>query len=72
MPPNSTLWRILVSGSLYLIWKLRCERVIGVIEYSANADWTLPVKAVQAKWTTPSPRSWHSTAIWPGAMRGAP
>ncbi|KAJ3821017.1 hypothetical protein F5880DRAFT_1460236, partial [Lentinula raphanica] len=39
------LWRILVSETAYLIWKLRCERVIGakdieVTQMKRKWQWT--------------------------------
>ncbi|KAH9929358.1 uncharacterized protein B0H18DRAFT_873907, partial [Fomitopsis serialis] len=43
----SRLWRILVSESAYLIWKLRCERVIG---HGDSPDWQHHELAVHQRW----------------------
>ena len=41
------LWRILISESTYLIWKLRCERVIG---HADESDWRHTTKEIEARW----------------------
>ena len=41
------LWRILISESAYLIWKLRCERVVG---HSEETDWHHTRQAIEGKW----------------------
>ncbi|EPS97651.1 hypothetical protein FOMPIDRAFT_1128035, partial [Fomitopsis schrenkii] len=43
----SRLWRILISESLYLIWKLRCERVI---EHEGEIGWAHPAASIQSRW----------------------
>ncbi|KAH9911757.1 uncharacterized protein B0H18DRAFT_891836 [Fomitopsis serialis] len=43
----SRLWKILLSESLYLIWKLRCERVIG---HADEEGWTHSDRSVSRKW----------------------
>ncbi|KAH9910598.1 uncharacterized protein B0H18DRAFT_895015 [Fomitopsis serialis] len=43
----SRLWRILVSESAYLVWKLRCERVIG---HDDSPDWQHHELTVQRRW----------------------
>ncbi|EPS99239.1 hypothetical protein FOMPIDRAFT_54138 [Fomitopsis schrenkii] len=40
------LWRIIVSESLHVIWRLRCERVIG----HAGEEWEHHPDAVRATW----------------------
>ena len=44
---RTRLWRLLISESAYLIWKLRCERVIG---HEENRQWRHSEKAVTTKW----------------------
>ncbi|KAH9913119.1 uncharacterized protein B0H18DRAFT_888756, partial [Fomitopsis serialis] len=46
-PYAERLWRILVTESAYLIWKLRCERVIG---HGEDENWTHPARAIRARW----------------------
>ncbi|KAH9911854.1 uncharacterized protein B0H18DRAFT_823024, partial [Fomitopsis serialis] len=41
------LWRILVSESAFLIWKLRCERVIG---HESEEDWNHSHRAIVNRW----------------------
>ncbi|KAH9918602.1 uncharacterized protein B0H18DRAFT_882671 [Fomitopsis serialis] len=41
------LWRILVSESAFLVWKLRCERVIG---HEDQDDWHHTERAIVARW----------------------
>ncbi|KAH9843024.1 uncharacterized protein C8Q71DRAFT_877817 [Rhodofomes roseus] len=43
----SRLWRILVSEAAYLIWKLRCERVI---EHGDDPGWQHSSAAVVRRW----------------------
>ena len=45
---TSRLWRILMSESIFMIWKLRCERVI---QHSAEREWTHSRREVQLRWT---------------------
>ncbi|KAH9915980.1 uncharacterized protein B0H18DRAFT_856143, partial [Fomitopsis serialis] len=45
----SRLWRILISESTYLVWKLRCERVIG---HADTPDWQHNDREVQQRWHT--------------------
>ena len=42
------LWRIIITESTYLIWKLRCERVIG---HAEETEWTHSVQAITNRWT---------------------
>ena len=44
---TSRLWRILLSESIFMIWKLRCERVI---QHSDEEEWTHPRREVQLRW----------------------
>ena len=46
-PANARLWRILISESTHLIWRLQCEHVIG---HEDTAGWTHSEKAVTTKW----------------------
>ncbi|KAH9839013.1 uncharacterized protein C8Q71DRAFT_703827 [Rhodofomes roseus] len=41
------LWRIVISESAYLIWKLRCERVI---EHSDEPGWTHSKTEITRRW----------------------
>ncbi|KAH9912805.1 uncharacterized protein B0H18DRAFT_889252 [Fomitopsis serialis] len=41
-------WKILISESAFLIWKLRCERVIG---HADEDDWEHTGQAIRARWT---------------------
>ncbi|EPS94243.1 hypothetical protein FOMPIDRAFT_1134737 [Fomitopsis schrenkii] len=41
------LWRILISESAYLIWKMRCERVI---EYGEIRGWQHTADSVTTRW----------------------
>ncbi|KAH9839066.1 uncharacterized protein C8Q71DRAFT_703988 [Rhodofomes roseus] len=41
------LWRIIVSEAAYLIWKLRCERVIG---HEDDDRWTHTTRQIIQKW----------------------
>ena len=43
----SRLWRIIISESAHLIWRLRCERVIG---HSEDRDWQHAAKEIRARW----------------------
>lgn len=45
--PLSRLWRILVSESAHLIWRLRCERVIG---HCDEPGWQHTATSVAARW----------------------
>ncbi|KAH9836135.1 uncharacterized protein C8Q71DRAFT_68123 [Rhodofomes roseus] len=42
------LWRIIISESAFLIWKLRCERVIG---HSEEEGWKHSKTAIRGRWT---------------------
>ncbi|EPS94647.1 hypothetical protein FOMPIDRAFT_1079638, partial [Fomitopsis schrenkii] len=44
----SRFWRILVSESAHLVWKLRCERVIG---HSDDNRWQHTEASVTTRWT---------------------
>lgn len=44
---DAILWRILVSESAHLMWRLRCERVIG---HSEDAEWQHPREEIAARW----------------------
>ncbi|EPS93990.1 hypothetical protein FOMPIDRAFT_9544, partial [Fomitopsis schrenkii] len=49
-PPKkhtARLWRILVSESAHLIWRLRCERVIG---HSDDKAWQHSTESVTTRW----------------------
>lgn len=41
------LWRILISESIHLIWKLRCERKI---QHEGEVGWTHHASAIQSRW----------------------
>ncbi|EPS96543.1 hypothetical protein FOMPIDRAFT_1130233 [Fomitopsis schrenkii] len=41
------LWRILITESAHLVWRLRCARVIG---HGEDADWQHSPKAVETMW----------------------
>ncbi|KAH9829013.1 uncharacterized protein C8Q71DRAFT_718817 [Rhodofomes roseus] len=41
------LWRIAISEAAYLIWKLRCERVI---EHADEPDWTHSQREITRRW----------------------
>ena len=43
----SRLWRILISESAFLIWRLRCERVI---QHADNAAWAHSPESVARSW----------------------
>ncbi|KAH9910871.1 ribonuclease H-like protein, partial [Fomitopsis serialis] len=43
----SRLWRILISESAFLIWKLRCERVIA---HADEDDWQHSAASVRCRW----------------------
>ncbi|EPS95423.1 hypothetical protein FOMPIDRAFT_64580, partial [Fomitopsis schrenkii] len=45
--PQARLWRILISEGAHLVWRLRCERVIG---HAAEDGWTHTAKTVTTKW----------------------
>ncbi|KAH9840759.1 uncharacterized protein C8Q71DRAFT_829641 [Rhodofomes roseus] len=45
--PLARLWRILVSEAAYLIWKLRCERVIG---HEDDPEWQHSPTATIQRW----------------------
>ena len=47
VPAQARLWRILITESAHLIWRLRCERVIG---HDEDTNWEHTAKAVAAKW----------------------
>ena len=44
---HARLWRILVTESAHLIWRMRCERVIG---HEGEARWRHTEKAVTTQW----------------------
>ncbi|KAH9835736.1 uncharacterized protein C8Q71DRAFT_709054 [Rhodofomes roseus] len=46
-PCAERLWRILISESAFLIWKLRCERVIG---HADEEGWCHTEAAIKARW----------------------
>ncbi|EPS93544.1 hypothetical protein FOMPIDRAFT_1135933 [Fomitopsis schrenkii] len=85
---HARLWRILVSESVYLIWKLRCTRVIG---HQDDATWEHSPEAIATSWlgtmnkrvrqdvASTSSRFGRSalkktlvTATWEGVMDGKP
>ncbi|KAH9835833.1 uncharacterized protein C8Q71DRAFT_797347 [Rhodofomes roseus] len=41
------LWRIIVPEAAYLVWKLRCERVI---EHADDPDWTHSTREITRRW----------------------
>lgn len=45
--PRARLWRILVSESAHLVWRLRCERVIG---QAGVPGWQHSADGVTARW----------------------
>ena len=45
-PGIERLWRILITESIYMIWKLRCERVIG----KEDEEWEHSKETVKAAW----------------------
>ncbi|EPS94215.1 hypothetical protein FOMPIDRAFT_63808 [Fomitopsis schrenkii] len=48
MPAHlARLWRILVSESAHLVWRMRCERVIG---HDGEEDWQHTTEAVTTRW----------------------
>ena len=47
--PLARFWRILISESAHLIWRLRCERVIG---HSEDETWEHQVEEITARWRT--------------------
>ncbi|TFY61694.1 hypothetical protein EVJ58_g4350 [Rhodofomes roseus] len=47
-PRAERLWRILVTESAFLIWKLRCERVIS---HSDDENWHHTEPAIRTRWT---------------------
>ncbi|EPT03259.1 hypothetical protein FOMPIDRAFT_1116580, partial [Fomitopsis schrenkii] len=46
-PHAARLWRILISESAHLIWRLGCERVIG---HDDDPEWQHSKESVTAKW----------------------
>ncbi|KAH9832069.1 uncharacterized protein C8Q71DRAFT_714717 [Rhodofomes roseus] len=48
-PTAERFWRILISESAYLIWCLRCERVIG---HADIPEWTHTEREISARWTS--------------------
>lgn len=46
-PAHTRLWRLLVTESAHLIWRLRCERVIG---HEGDDGWHHTEKAVTTQW----------------------
>ncbi|KAH9844224.1 uncharacterized protein C8Q71DRAFT_678032, partial [Rhodofomes roseus] len=46
-PRAERLWRILVTEAAFLIWKLRCERVIA---HSDDIDWCPTKAAIRSRW----------------------
>ncbi|KAH9830495.1 uncharacterized protein C8Q71DRAFT_716854 [Rhodofomes roseus] len=47
-PRAERLWRILITESAFLVWKLRCERVIA---HSDDVNWCLTEAAIRTRWT---------------------
>ena len=45
--PLARLWRIMVSESAHLIWRMRCERVIG---HADDEDWQHSQEEIAARW----------------------
>ncbi|KAH9938235.1 uncharacterized protein B0H18DRAFT_1080996 [Fomitopsis serialis] len=43
----SRFWRVLISESVYFIWKLRCERVIA---HADEEGWQHSVDSVRSRW----------------------
>ncbi|EJD38460.1 hypothetical protein AURDEDRAFT_25537, partial [Auricularia subglabra TFB-10046 SS5] len=40
-------YRIVVSESAFMIWKIRCEKRIG---HAEDPEWQLPAEAIKKKW----------------------
>ncbi|TFY52956.1 hypothetical protein EVJ58_g9721 [Rhodofomes roseus] len=54
--PLARLWRIIIPEAAHLIWKLRCERVIG---HADEDDWQHTGKAITQRWYAAMNRRLH-------------
>ncbi|KAH9926108.1 uncharacterized protein B0H18DRAFT_876537, partial [Fomitopsis serialis] len=87
-PGATRLWRILISEAVHLIWKLRCDRVIGhaeedgwehrdaevtnKLQYTLNARLALDVEAVRRKYGDLALRRDLALATWNKVLRDEP
>ncbi|KAH9831461.1 uncharacterized protein C8Q71DRAFT_679920, partial [Rhodofomes roseus] len=55
-PSAERLWRILISEAAFMIWKLRCERVIN---HSDDEDWEHSRQEIRARWVATINRRLH-------------
>ncbi|KAH9830779.1 uncharacterized protein C8Q71DRAFT_716518 [Rhodofomes roseus] len=55
-PTAERLWKILISEAVFLIWKMRCERVIS---HNDDRDWTHSRQETRARWLTTMNRRLH-------------
>ena len=65
----SRLWRILVSESAFLIWRLRCERVI---QHADTPSWTHATHKIRQLWLSTMNRRLHIDLLRCGNRLGRP
>ncbi|KAH9922928.1 uncharacterized protein B0H18DRAFT_878968, partial [Fomitopsis serialis] len=87
-PGATRLWRILISEAVHLIWKLRCERVIGhageeswehsqsvvwnKLQYALNSRLSQDVESVRRKYGDSDTNRRLVLATWNGILRDEP